>query len=755
VTGLVSIHWYMDEVEKANEPGRVTGRKAERVGSGGRRVASGIWVYVRALLVVGLLGVLVEREITRPEGRVILLNRGLTDFLVAKVGRYIMSGEEFSGLLQRRGEGIVGGGEEVSYSAWIEDTGVGRVLVGRFTQRAGSGAYKLPPGPIDLANILLGLPFENRLVLGIVVPIDASSDVLSQRILRRQMEEINDQHVLVSGVVLEPVYDDEMRSLDVIAELQIGTWEPERWPLIPELGATFGYVDGGWAGEHAFSRLLLVDIFPSFERQIEGHVRIPLLARKGDRLFPSLPLWLYLYGEGLGDVPVSLMRGQGVSGGVIEVGGRRFPIDPSGCMVLSKDEADRLSIVEVTELTHDMIMEGRNEQIELLVIDYEGQPGLIVDDPDGVAGQGGWVALATAALKRGWISPPTVTFTMVEKWQLWSGTAFFCVLVLSCQILSRRKRLFSIIPIILLYWIIGMLLITQFLILHDFLLPVVTITASWMMVLAAPEARRMTRPVREDARQRELRELLFMEAEKGVDVVELESGPTGMKSSMEAREDSGTEKMATAAMEDGVGKGFGLDRVNVDVNAPQEAPVKSSVARGFLESLLAEKSLRPIGDSEKDKPGETKERVKEKEKKEKDTAAIVSGKKLEKNSPDVPVRMLEIAEFSQCQQVGKRSDLDGKESVATAGKDSDIKLSRKSKKRRDREALAERERAEKERAEKERAEKERVEKERVEKERVERERAEKERVEKGRAEKERVAKERVEKERVERERVEK
>jgi len=723
----------MDEVEKEKPGGPVKsgGRNAADPRSGGRSFARSSWIFLRGLLLVGLLGILVEREITRSEGWVVEWNSALTDFIVGHASPLLLPEDELAGPLQRR-QGDGGDGEGLVYHARAAMPDTPQPLVVRFSRRDGASAYQQwPPGPIDLAIVLDGLPFEQRLTMGITFPIDQESDELSRRALRAQLREAGERHLVVCGVDLVPGYDDEIASLESIAELQVEAWDRQRWPLIPEVGSVLGLVDADLQGGKAFSRLLLFEPFPADERRVDGYVRIPLLAHRDDRLFPSLPLWLYLQSEGLAEAPVRLHR-HGQEGGSLEVGGQSFSIDPSGCMVLPKEEAGRLQVVEVTEFLYDAasILE---EPVDLLFIDYEGQPGLIVDDAGGMAGEGGWMALATAALQRGWISAPGVEFRTLGRWQLWLGSAFFTALILSFQVLRRRRRLFCIIPTILLYWVGSLVLVLQFLLLHDFLLPVAAMTAAWILVLAAPEPKRKTRSVRELSRRQELQQLLHQGAAPDVADAVREDGDAGK----EAIEPPRPEQR---------------EKEEQKLEAPHE-PVKERAGKGFLNAVLGQN--RPADKAAADQPKSIEKQKKELPGK---TAPARPGPTVGKQESATP--MLELAEFAQSptQQKNKAS------LFGLLKSDPDKKRRRdeaKARKKRAAKERAERERAEKERIEKERAVKERAEKERAEKEReakakakAERERFEKERIEKERAARERAERERAERERAERERAE-
>lgn len=155
----------------------------------------------------------------------------------------------------------------------------------------------------------------------------------------------------------------------------------------------------------AFSRLLLLE---GGAAAGGGRVNIPLLARAGDRILPSLPLlaWARRHGH-------DLARAVIVPGDAIRFGDVRVPVDRAGRLQLPFADLDRIRSCSVMELTEDR---GGPDLDGLAVVVGHGAQH-VSDLPDGHrAGPAQLAALALGALETCDFGLPVVRLQAPPRW---------------------------------------------------------------------------------------------------------------------------------------------------------------------------------------------------------------------------------------------------------------------------------------------------------------------------------------------------
>ena len=193
----------------------------------------------------------------------------------------------------------------------------------------------------------------------------------------------------------------------------------------------------------AFSRLLLLEggAAPGGER-----VTIPLLARAGDRILPSLPLlaWARRHGH-------DLARAVIVPGDAIRFGDVRVPVDRAGRLQLPFADCDRIRSCSALELSED---KGGPDLDGLAVVVGHGAQH-VSGLPDGRrVGPAQLAAVALGALETGDFGLPLVWLTAPPCWAEAAVLVGMGVAGVASLWLPRRWRLAAA-GLVLAAWVVA------------------------------------------------------------------------------------------------------------------------------------------------------------------------------------------------------------------------------------------------------------------------------------------------------------
>ena len=309
------------------------------------------------------------------------------------------------------------------------------VMVVGYDQEDATRYYEWPPGALDLAVLLDSL--SGRGVASVVlaipptwrVPPEGTLATKAMATARSALGAVPVVAAFEPGQSAAPAATaDALFQMVPSFSLAQVTGDAGSLPVANDAGPP--PVAGFPPSDLAFSRLLLLEggAPPEGER-----VNIPLLAKAGDRILPSLPLlaWARRHGH-------DLARAVIVPGDAIRFGDVRVPVDRAGRLQLPFADFDRLRSCTAMELTED---KGGPDLAGLAVVVGHGAQH-VSDLPDGRrAGPAQLAAVALGALETHDFGLPVVRLQAPPRWAEAAALVGLCVAAAGSLWLSGRWRL--------------------------------------------------------------------------------------------------------------------------------------------------------------------------------------------------------------------------------------------------------------------------------------------------------------------------